>query len=127
MKHLKEFFIIILISFIGELLNLLIPLPIPGSVYGLVIMFTCLCLKIIKLDNIHTTSKFLIEIMPLMFIPAGVGLMTSFADLKPILLEVTVITIVTTILVMAVTGIIAQLMTRKKDKDFTKIEVKDNE
>ena len=65
--------------------------------------------------------------MPLMFIPAGVGLMTSFADLKPILLEVTVITIVTTILVMAVTGIIAQLMTRKKDKDFTKIEVKDNE
>lgn len=127
MKYLKEFFIIILISFIGELLNLLIPLPIPGSVYGLVIMFTCLCLKIIKLDNIHTTSKFLIEIMPLMFIPAGVGLMTSFADLKPILLEVTVITIVTTILVMAVTGIIAQLMTRKKDKDFTKIEVKDNE
>ena len=127
MKHLKEFFIIILISFIGELLNLLIPLPIPGSVYGLVIMFTCLCLKIIKLDNIHTTSKFLIEIIPLMFIPAGVGLMTSFADLKPILLEVTVITIVTTILVMAVTGIIAQLMTRKKDKDFTKIEVKDNE
>ncbi len=127
MKYLKEFFIIILISFIGELLNLLIPLPIPGSVYGLVIMFTCLCLKIIKLDNIHTTSKFLIEIMPLMFIPAGVGLMTSFADLKPILLEVTVITIVTTILVMAITGIIAQLMTRKKDKDFTKIEVKDNE
>lgn len=127
MKYLKEFFIIILISFIGELLNLLIPLPIPGSVYGLVIMFTCLCLKIIKLDNIHTTSKFLIEIMPLMFIPAGVGLITSFADLKPILLEVTVITIVTTILVMAVTGIIAQLMTRKKDKDFTKIEVKDNE
>ena len=127
MKYLKEFFIIILISFIGELLNLLIPLPIPGSVYGLVIMFTCLCLKIIKLDNIHTTSKFLIEIMPLMFIPAGVGLMTSFADLKSILLEVTVITIVTTILVMAVTGIIAQLMTRKKDKDFTKIEVKDNE
>ena len=127
MKYLKEFFIIILISFIGELLNLLIPLPIPSSVYGLVIMFTCLCLKIIKLDNIHKTSKFLIEIMPLMFIPAGVGLMTSFADLKSILLEVTVITIVTTILVMAVTGIIAQLMTRKKDKDFTKIEVKDNE
>lgn len=114
MKYVKEFLLIILISFCGELLNLLIPLPIPGSVYGLVIMFTLLCLKVIKLDNIKTTSKFLIEIMPLMFIPAGVGLMTSFSSLKPILLEVVIITIITTILVMAVTGIVAELLTKKK-------------
>lgn len=114
MKYVKEFLLIILISFCGELLNLLIPLPIPGSVYGLVIMFTLLCLKVIKLDNIRTTSKFLIEIMPLMFIPAGVGLMTSFSSLKPILLEVVIITIITTILVMAVTGIVAELLTKKK-------------
>ncbi len=114
MKYVKEFLLIILISFCGELLNLLIPLPIPGSVYGLVIMFTLLCLKVIKLDNIKTTSKFLIEIMPLMFIPAGVGLMTSFSSLKPILLEVVIITIITTIIVMAVTGIVAELLTKKK-------------
>lgn len=116
MKYIQEFLIIILVSFVGELLNLLIPLPIPASVYGLVIMFSLLALKIIKLENVKTTSKFLIEIMPLMFIPAGVGLMTSFASLKPILLEVTIITIITTILVMVVTGVIADLLVKNKAK-----------
>lgn len=113
MKYIGEFCIIILISFIGETLNYFIPLPIPGSVYGLAIMLFCLCTKIIKLDNIKTTSKFIIEIMPLMFIPAGVGLITSYLDLKPIILEVTVIVIVTTVLVMGVTGVVCQLLTKK--------------
>ena len=75
MKYIKQFLIILLISFIGEGLNYLIPAPIPASIYGMVILFVCLCTKIIKLDDVKDTGLFLIEIMPLMFIPAGVGLM----------------------------------------------------
>lgn len=124
MKKIQEFLIILLISFIGEMLSILIPLPVPGSVYGLVLMLLALICKIIKIDQVRSTSKFLIEIMPIMFIPAGVGLMISFETLKPILLEVVVITIITTILVMGVSGTIAQLIVSKKNniKEDTKNE-----
>ncbi len=124
MKKIQEFLIILLISFIGEMLSILIPLPVPGSVYGLVLMLLALIFKIIKIDQVRSTSKFLIEIMPIMFIPAGVGLMISFETLKPILLEVVVITIITTILVMGVSGAIAQLIVSRKNniKEDTKNE-----
>lgn len=124
MKKIQEFLIILLISFIGEMLSILIPLPVPGSVYGLVLMLLALIFKIIKIDQVRSTSKFLIEIMPIMFIPAGVGLMISFETLKPILLEVVVITIITTILVMGVSGVIAQLIVSRKNniKEDTKNE-----
>ena len=124
MKKIQEFLIILLISFIGEMLSILIPLPVPGSVYGLVLMLLALIFKIIKIDQVRGTSKFLIEIMPIMFIPAGVGLMISFETLKPILLEVVVITIITTILVMGVSGAIAQLIVSRKNniKEDTKNE-----
>ncbi len=124
MKKIQEFLIILLISFIGEMISILIPLPVPGSVYGLVLMLLALIFKIIKIDQVRSTSKFLIEIMPIMFIPAGVGLMISFETLKPILLEVVVITIITTILVMGVSGAIAQLIVSRKNniKEDTKNE-----
>ena len=78
MKYVKQFLIILLISFIGEGLNYLIPAPVPASIYGMVILFVCLCTKVVKLDDVKDTGMFLIEIMPLMFIPAGVGLMKSW-------------------------------------------------
>lgn len=76
MKYLKQFLIILIISFIGEILKEILPLPIPASIYGMVILFVCLLTKVIKLEDVRETGKFLIEIMPVMFIPAGVGLMS---------------------------------------------------
>ena len=117
MKFLKQFSIILLISFLGEILHMLIPLPVPASVYGLVLMLGALITGILKLGQVRETATFLIEIMPVMFIPAGVGLMESWSSLQPIWLPVILITIVTTILVMAVTGKVTQAMIRKEKKD----------
>lgn len=66
----------------GEGLNFLIPAPVPASIYAMVILFVCLCTKIIKLEAVKDAGMFLIEIMPLMFIPAGVGLMKSWGSFK---------------------------------------------
>ncbi|MDY3972116.1 MAG: CidA/LrgA family protein [Clostridia bacterium] len=104
MKYIYQFIIILLVTFIGELLHYFIPLPIPASIYGLILMLVLLCTKLIKLEQVDKTSDFLIEIMPLMFIPGGVGLVNAWADLKPILIPVSVITVVTTVIVMVVTG-----------------------
>ena len=116
MKYLKQFTIIMLISFVGEILNEYIPLPVPASVYGFIILFLCLVTGIVKLDAVKETGKFLVEIMPIMFIPAAAGLIDSFDVLKPILLEVVVILIVTTIVVMVVAGRVTQFVIRRGGK-----------
>ena len=64
MKHLKQFLIILLFSFLGEGLKALLPLPVPASIYGLVLLFAALELGIIKLSAVEDAGKFLIEIMP---------------------------------------------------------------
>ena len=128
MKYIKQFLIILLISFIGEGLNYVIPAPIPASIYGMVILFVCLCTKIIKLDDVKDTGLFLIEIMPLMFIPAGVGLMKSWGVLKPLIIPVLVITVVSLIAVMGVSGRVSQRIIKgKKLKIENESEVAENE
>lgn len=117
MKFLKQFSIILFISFLGEILHTLIPLPVPASVYGLVLMLAALATGILKLGQVRETAAFLIEIMPVMFIPAGVGLMESWSSLQPVWLPVILITILTTVLVMAVTGKVTQAMIGKEKKD----------
>ena len=126
MKFIKQFLIIVIITFVGEVCNKLIPLPIPASIYGLVILFVALMTGAIKLEQVKETGKFLIEIMPLMFIPAAVGLLDSWKVLKPIWIPVVVITLVTTVLVMVVTGRVTQFVIRQNKKD-KKNEVTGNE
>ena len=113
MKYLKQFLIILVISFIGEILKALLPLPVPASIYGMVILFVCLLTGLVKLESVRETGKFLIEIMPVMFIPAGVGLMSSWGVLQPILVSVSVITVVALLAVMVVSGRVSQAVIRR--------------
>lgn len=117
MKYLKEFGIILLITCIGELFRFIIPLPIPGSIYGLVLMLVLLITKVIKLEDVKSAAQFLIAIMPVMFIPAAAGLINSWSELQPILIPALVTTVVSTFVVMAVTGITAQKIIRSSAKE----------
>jgi len=112
MKLLRQFLIILAISFVGEALKYLLPLPVPASIYGMVILFVGL----IKLSWVKDAGKFLIAVMPVMFIPAGVGLMSSWGVLKPMLVPVLVVTVVAIITVMAVTGQASQIIIRADKK-----------
>ena len=112
MKYVRQFGIILLLSTLGEVLHALLPIPVPASVYGLVLMLGALISGILKLEQVKEAAEFLIEIMPVMFIPAAVGLIDSWASLQPVFWPVAVITIVTTLLVMVVTGRITQSVIR---------------
>lgn len=114
MKFLRQFMIILLLSFLGEVLKMFIPLPIPASVYGLVLMLLCLVTGILKTSQVKEAAFFMIEIMPVMFIPAAAGLIDSWKVLQPLLLPILVITVVITIFVMVVTGKIAQMIAQKR-------------
>ena len=115
MKYLKQFLIIILVSCVGEVLNHYIPLPIPASIYGLVLMLALLILKILPLEAVKETAEFLVQIMPVMFIPAAVGLIVFWNQLKNMLIPFSVITVVSTLLVMIATGKVSDLMLKGKD------------
>ena len=116
MQLLYQFGVIITVSFLGEILHAVLPLPVPASIYGLVLMLLALCTGVVKLEKVKKAGKFLLDVMPPMFIPAGVGLLTAWGDLKPILVSVMVIVILTTVLVMAVTGRTAQSIIRREKK-----------
>lgn len=114
MKFLRQFMIILLLSFLGEILKMLIPLPIPASVYGLVLMLTCLMTGVLKTSQVKDAAFFLIEIMPVMFIPAAAGLIDSWGVLRPLIIPIMIITVVITVFVMAVTGRVAQMIAQKR-------------
>lgn len=122
MKLLKQFLIILFVSFLGEILNYLIPLPIPASIYGILIMFLALELHIIPLSSVKDAGRFLIEIMPVMFIPAAVGLLNAWSILKPNWIIYTVIMFATTFIVMILSGKVTQAVIRKgKKKEIAEI------
>lgn len=114
MKILKQLMIILVISMTGEVLKAVIPLPVPASVYGLVLMVTALKIRLIRLEQVKDAAAVLIETMPVMFIPAAVGLMTAWGALKPIWGPTVIIILATTVLVMAATGLVTQAVIRKK-------------
>ena len=113
MKYVRQFWIILLISSMGEALHVLIPLPVPASVDGLVIMLIALGTHIIRLEQVKEAAEFLIEIMPVMFIPAAAGLIDSWGILQPVIIPLGIITVVTTVFVMVVTGLVTQGIIRK--------------
>ncbi len=121
MRYLKQFFLIILFSFLGEGLNAWIPLPIPASIYGLILLFLALASGVIRLSQVKEVADFFIKIMPVLFIPAAVGLMNYWEVLESIWLSVLIIIIVTTILVMVVSGKVTQWVLRK-EKISKKVE-----
>ena len=51
MHYIRQFGIILLISLVGELLGMVIPLPVPASIYGLVLLFLALQLRLLRLRH----------------------------------------------------------------------------
>ena len=116
MQYLKQFMIISLIALAGEALSFVIALPIPASIYGVILMLALLISGLLNVEQVKTVSSFLIEIMPVMFVPAAAGLMQSYHLLAPSIAAYAVITIVSTIAVMAVSGRVTQRFMQLKDK-----------
>lgn len=115
---MKQIGVISTIAFIAELLHFVIPLPIPASVYGMAILFFCLCFGVIKLEMVADVADWILSIMPIFFIAPTVGLIEAFGDIKGKVIPLVLICFVSTVVVTAVTGLTAQgiLRLRKEKK-----------
>lgn len=90
----------------------MLPLPIPASIYGIILLFAALQTRLVKVSAIAETSSFLIEIMPIMFVPAAVGLLKSWDVVKDSIAAYAIVTFVSTFVVMYAAGIVTQLIIR---------------
>ena len=121
MNYIFQLAIIFGVSFAGELLNAILPLPVPASVYGLVIMFLLLCTKIVKLEQVENVAELLMSIMPLFFIEPTVGIMNSYGLVKGKIIPLFIACFLSFAAVVVVTGSVSQFIIRYKRKE------KDNE
>ncbi len=124
MKYIFQLMIILAVSFAGELLHVIIPLPVPASVYGLVILLVLLITKIVKLSQVETTANYMISIMPLFFIEPSVALMTSFGIVKGNVIPLLIASFLSFVSVVIVTGLTSQIIIRMKRKREEKNESK---
>lgn len=112
--YLRQCAIIFGFTLLGEALNRLIPLPIPAAVYGLVLLFIALCLKIVKIKHIKKVSDFLLTILPILFVAPAVNLLESWGILAPQLLPIVLIVVSSTVIVFAVAGLVTQAICGKE-------------
>lgn len=102
--------IILIAYFSGIIIQLVFNLPIPGTVLGLILLFLALYFGIIKTEMIEDICDVLISHMSFLFVPAGVGLITSFELLKGKILSFAVIIIISTFVVWIVTAYVVKFL-----------------
>ena len=116
MKYLSQFLIILAFTLAGEALQRLIPLPIPASVYGLVLLFLALCVKLVKVDQVKQVGGFLISLLPFLFVSHVVGIVEHWSAIRAQIFPICLLIVATTVLVFGVSGSLTQLL-RKGGKD----------
>ncbi|MBD5460000.1 MAG: CidA/LrgA family protein [Lachnospiraceae bacterium] len=117
MKYVKQLMIILAVSFAAEAMEYLIPLPVTASVYGLLLMLAALTTHVIPLKKVEETADYLVNIMAVMFVPAAVGIMAAMEELKQMALPLIAAVLISTPLVMIVTGWTAQFILRRRKKE----------
>ena len=113
MKFFRESILILSIYFAGELVSKLLHLPIPGNIIGMILLFLLLTSNIEKVEPL---ANFFLDHLAFFFIPASVGLMTSFTDLKSSLFKIILLCIITTIIVLSATALTVEFICKKKSK-----------
>ncbi len=107
--------ILLLCQLAGEMIERVAGLPVPGPVLGMAILFTGLLLRGGLPDAVADTADGLLRHLALLFVPAGVGVMTHIPLLAREWLPVGVALVVSTVVTIAVTGWVMRLMLREGD------------
>lgn len=114
MKYIKQVLIILLFTLLGEVLARVIPFPIPAAIYGIVLMLIALGTGILKTAQVKESSDFFISIMPVLYVPVCVRILEYWGVISSNLVAILTVTIVSTYLVFAVSGLVTQWLLNKK-------------
>lgn len=116
MKYLSQFLIILGFTLLGEALQRIVPLPVPASVYGIVLLFLALCGKWIRLEQVKEAGGFLTSVLPVLFVAPVVGILENWALIKGALVPMALLVLASTVLVFGISGRVAQSVMKKGEK-----------
>ena len=106
-------FYILLFWLIGNALSILTGGYVSGNIIGMILLFAALCMRWVKAETVRPAAKFLLGAMALFFVPYGVGLMDSYRVILDNLWAIVISGIVSTIVVLLVTGQTFQSLYRR--------------
>ena len=117
MKYLSQFLIILGFTLVGEALQRILPLPIPASVYGLVLLFAALCLKLVKVEDVEDAGAFLRSLLPLLFVAPTVGIAEHWTLISHQLLPIILLLLGSTAAVFGIAGRVTRAFLKGGSKD----------
>ena len=115
MKYIRQFSIILLFSLAGDLCHAVLPLPIPASIYGMVLLLLALMLKVVRVEAVAETGEFLVSMLPVLFVAPTVKLLDYWQLIAPSLWQIAAIVVISTVVVFAVSGWVTQALQKKED------------
>lgn len=116
MKYFRQILLLLVFTALSELLHCLIPAPIPASIYGMILVFVALSLKIIRVEAISDVGGFLVSILPVLFVAPLASLMDYWGAIKDDLLPIFLIIFASTVIVFGLSGWVTQLLMKKGGK-----------
>ena len=114
---LQGMVLLLVFQFVGEGLSALFALPIPGNVIGMALMLLALSVGWVKLEWLQEAAELLLSYMAMFFVPAGVGVMLYFDLISREWLPIVAGTVISTFVVMAVTGWTEKLLDRHEETE----------
>ena len=120
MKYIFQFCIVMIFVLLGELLEHLIPFPIAGSVYGLVLLFLALLFGIVKLSWVEDIANWFHGVMSLFFIAPAVAIIDIWAEISDIWWILVILLVVAYLVTMITTGVTADALISEDKKTKTR-------
>lgn len=112
----KQFLIILVINFVGIIIQTLFHLPLPGTILGMLILFILLWTKVLKIESVEKVCDFLILNMIIFFLPPAVELLEYMSLLKTGFIKILILLFVTTVITMVVTGKTVEFFIKRMEK-----------
>lgn len=116
MKYVFQFARIMGFCLLGEVLHAVLPLPVPASIYGLVLLAAALLTGIVKIEQVKETGDFLSGLFPILFIPTVAGVMEVWDLIGGNLIPIVIALVPVTWAVMAAAGKVTQRIMDKGEK-----------
>ena len=114
MKYIPQFLSILSFSFIGEVLQAVVPLPIPAAIYGLVLLLIALATGLLKTSHVSDAANWLISTMPILYVPICVKILEYWGIISQNAVAIITITVLSTFLVFAVSGLVTQWLMKRR-------------
>ncbi|PRS31264.1 antiholin-like murein hydrolase modulator LrgA [Bacillus pumilus] len=123
---LSQAFIFATVMFVSNLISMYLPIPMPASVIGLVLLFVLLTTKVVKLEQVEQLGTSLTGLISFLFVPSGISVIQSLGVMQEVGVQVVGVIIIATIMLLAATGLFTQLLMQLSEKPQKRKETKES-